>query len=192
MDKKLVLASASPRRYELLNRLGLDIIVDPSNCSEDINNNGDYGTLVSELAQKKALTVAKRHKNCIIIGADTIVVIDNQILGKPSCVEQAEKMLKNLSGRWHSVFTGISLIDSDTFEGCKDFEESRVKFKKLTTREISNYIETGEPMDKAGGYGIQGLGSLLVEKIQGCYYNIVGLPLFKLNQLFSNFNIEII
>ena len=90
------------------------------------------------------------------------------------------------------MFTGISLIDSDTFEGCKDFEESRVKFKKLTTREISNYIETGEPMDKAGGYGIQGLGSLLVEKIQGCYYNIVGLPLFKLNQLFSNFNIEII
>ncbi len=192
MDKKLVLASASPRRYELLNRLGLDIIVDPSNCNEGINNNGDYGTLVSELAQKKALTVAKRHKNCIIIGADTIVVIDNQILGKPSCTEQAEKMLKNLSGRWHSVFTGISLIDSDTFKSCKDFEESHVKFKNLTTREISNYIKTGEPMDKAGGYGIQGLGSLLVEKIQGCYYNIVGLPLFKLNQLFSNFNIEII
>jgi septum formation protein len=192
MSKKLILASASPRRKHLLLQLGLDFTVDPSGSEESIRVDLPPNLIAVTLAENKAKDVARRHKDGLILGADTIVVIDGLILGKPRDKGQAVEMLSRLSGRWHSVYTGIALIDAKTGRQIKDYEESKVKFKNLSQREIENYINTGESLDKAGAYGIQGKGSLLVEKIEGCYYNIVGLPLFKLNTLLEEFGIEII
>lgn len=192
MSKKIILASASPRRKHLLLQLGLDFTVDPSGSEESIHLHLPPNLIAVTLAENKAKDVARRHKDGLILGADTIVVIDGLILGKPRDKEQAMEMLSRLSGRWHSVYTGIALIDAKTGRQIKDYEESKVKFKNLSQREIENYINTGESLDKAGAYGIQGKGSLLVEKIEGCYYNIVGLPLFKLNTLLEEFGIEII
>jgi len=192
VSKKLILASASPRRKHLLSQLGLDFTVEPSGDEENIYANLPPDVIAVTLAENKARNVAGRHQDGLVLGADTIVVIDGRILGKPRDTGHAMEMLSRLSGRWHSVYTGLALIDAETGSQIKDFEESRVKFKNLSEREIKNYINTGEPLDKAGAYGIQGKGSLLVEKIEGCYYNIVGLPLFKLNTLLLEFGIEIL
>ncbi|MGI6486640.1 MAG: Maf family protein [Tepidanaerobacteraceae bacterium] len=192
MSKEIVLASASPRRRQLLSSLGLDITVVPSCHEERITSKGVISSIVMDMAEQKAQSVADRYPDSIVIGADTIVVIDGKILGKPSAKDEAAQMLESLSGRWHSVFTGIALINMQSDTLLKDFEQSNVKFKHLSELEIKKYIETGEPMDKAGAYGIQGIGALLVEKIEGCYYNIVGLPLFKLNQMLSRFNAQIL
>ena len=144
------------------------------------------------MALNKAMAVAKKHKEGIVLGADTIVVLDDKILGKPESAQEAEEMLASLSGRWHRVYTGLSLVDASTKDYVSDFEVSRVKFKELSSSEIQNYIKTGEPMDKAGSYGIQGKGALFVEKIEGDYYNIVGLPLFKLSKMLEQFDIRIL
>ncbi|HHW02029.1 MAG TPA: septum formation inhibitor Maf [Thermoanaerobacterales bacterium] len=192
MQKKMILASASPRRKALLSQLGICFTVDPSDSEENADINMPPDAVAVALAEKKAMKVALRYNEGIVIGADTIVVINDKILGKPQDAEQAMEMLSLLSGRWHFVYTGIALVDAETRRRIKDYEVSKVKFKNLSEREIKNYIRTGEPFDKAGAYGIQGRGSLFVEKIEGCYYNIVGLPLFKLNALFSKFGIEIL
>lgn len=192
MSKKLILASASPRRKFLLSQLGIDFTVEPSIGEENIDINLPPAVVAVNLAENKARNVALRHNDSLVLGADTIVVIDGRILGKPRDSEQAVEILSLLSGRWHSVYTGVALIDAETGRQIKDYEESKVKFKYLSAREIKNYINTGEPFDKAGAYGIQGKGSLLVEKIEGCYYNIVGLPLFKLNSMLLKFGIEIL
>lgn len=192
MSKKLILASASPRRKQLLSQLGLDFTVEPSNDDENIRANLPPEITVVTLAEAKAANVARRHNEGLVLGADTIVVIDGLILGKPRDAGHAREMLSRLSGRWHAVYTGLALIDAETGRLIKDVEESRVKFKNLSKGEIENYINTGEPLDKAGAYGIQGKGALLVEKIEGCYYNIVGLPLFKLNTLLLEFGIKIL
>ncbi len=192
MSKKIVLASASPRRRQLLSSLGLEFTVEPSCCEEKIMLRDSFGSLAADIAEQKARAVAGHHQNSLIIGADTIVVIDGDIMGKPSTEKEAAQMLIKLSGRWHSVFTGVALIDTQSNIVTKDYEQSKVKFKQLSKSEIQNYIATGEPMDKAGSYGIQGLGALLVEKIEGCYYNIVGLPLFKLNYMLYGFNAQIL
>lgn len=189
---KIILASASPRRRELLIQLGLDFEVEPSKYDEELEQDMPFGQFVCKLAENKAMDVAKNHKNGIIIGADTIVVIDNKILGKPFSRKDAVDMLSILSGRWHSVFTGLCVFDVESGQMRKDYEESRVKFKVILPREIENYVNTGEPLDKAGAYGIQGKGALLVEKIEGCYYNIVGLPLFKLSQILAEFGINLL
>lgn len=192
MGKKLILASASPRRKFLLSQLGIDFTVEPSTDEENIDYSLPPHILAVSLAENKAKNVASRHDSSLVLGADTIVVIDGRILGKPTDSEQAMEILSLLSGRWHFVYTGLAIIDTETGRIIKDYEQSRVKFKNLTAREIKNYISTGEPFDKAGAYGIQGKGSLLVEKIEGCYYNIVGLPLFKLNTMLMKFGIEIL
>ncbi|HHX23085.1 MAG: Maf family protein [Tepidanaerobacteraceae bacterium] len=192
MERKLILASSSPRRQQLLNQIGLDFTVEPSNLNEDFNRDLDFGPFASEIAFKKSAAVAKRHKEGLVLGADTIVVCNRKILGKPATPLEAKEMLSMLSGRWHQVFTGLSLVDVSTGSFLKDFEESWVKFKDIDSNEIENYIKTGEPMDKAGAYGIQERGALFVEKISGDYYNIVGLPLFKLNLMLLNFNIRIL
>ena len=192
MERPIILASASPRRQQLLSQLGLKFSVEPSCLDENLNYKLDFGPLVAEMAFKKAMAVAKRHEIGLVLGADTIVVLDDMILGKPSTFKEAEEMLRNLSGRWHKVFTGVSLVDAATKRHIKEFEESRVKFKVLSSLEIQNYIKTGEPMDKAGAYGIQGKGALFIEKIEGDYYNIVGLPLFKLSQMLKHFDITIL
>jgi septum formation protein len=192
MCKSIILASASLRRQQLLTQIGLEFSVEPSCLDEDLNYEMDFGYLAADMAFQKAMTVAKKHDKGLILGADTIVVLDNEVLGKPTTLREAKEMLHLLSGRWHRVFTGLSLVDAATKHYINEFEESRVKFKDLDSLEIQNYIKTGEPMDKAGAYAIQGKGALLVEKIEGDYYNIVGLPLFKLNSMLAQFDIKIL
>ena len=192
MCKSIILASASLRRQQLLTQIGLEFSVEPSCLDEDLNYEMDFGYLAADMAFQKAMTVAKKHDKGLILGADTIVVLDNEVLGKPTTLREAKEMLHLLSGRWHRVFTGLSLIDAASKHYLNEFEESRVKFKNLSSLEIQNYIETREPMDKAGAYAIQGKGALLVEKIEGDYYNIVGLPLFKLNLMLAKFDMKIL
>lgn len=192
--KKIVLASASPRRRELLEMLKLRFDVIPDNSPEDKKTATTPDEVVCELAKSKGLNViSKINYEAIVISADTIVAVDNQILGKPACEEEARKMLTMLSDRTHEVFTGVFVADSKSGKKISFYEKTEVKFKKLTEEEISEYIKTGEPMDKAGGYGIQNLGALFVEKINGDYFNVVGLPIFRLGIILKNkFGINIL
>ncbi len=187
--KKVILASASPRRSELLRQIGIDFEVIPSNIEENIEQGMSPESIVQDLAYDKALSVAKGLKGAsIVIGADTIVVKDG-ILGKPVNEEEAFAMLKSLQGGWHEVITGVALISPLENRYLKGYEKTNVKMRSLNDREIMSYIKTGEPMDKAGAYGIQGMGALLVERIDGCYFNVVGLPLQKLSAMFEEFGI---
>lgn len=177
MMKKIILASASPRRKELLETAGAEFEI----CVADVDESIPDGTLPEDAAQltaqKKALAVAESHKDSIVIGADTIVVAGNKILGKPRDKADACAMLAMLSGVEHRVITGVCIACGDkktTFA-----QTSNVKFYDLTAEEIEAYVATNEPMDKAGAYGIQGKGCVLVEKIEGDYFNIVGLPVAR-------------
>ncbi len=178
---KLVLASASPRRRELLENIGLKFEIMADNSDEEFVENEQPFDTVKRLAKQKALNVAGRvQSDAIIIGADTVVSIDGKILGKPKDETEAEEMLSLLSGRRHTVFTGIAVIEKSSSRIVSDFEATNVKFRKLSREEIKEYVKSGEPMDKAGAYGIQNLGALLIEGIDGDYFNVVGLPLCKL------------
>ena len=177
---KLVLASASPRRQELIQLLGLRAEIHPSGIAEDVTE-ADPSLLVQKLAFRKAEDVAKQYpKDYLVLGADTVVFFENRILGKPKSEEDAYKMLSALSGRTHRVYTGVSLH----FQGKKMgfYEKTEVQFARLTEREIWDYIESKEPMDKAGAYGIQGRFAPFVKGIAGDYYNVMGLPLARLYQ----------
>ncbi len=185
---KVVLASASERRQELLKRIVDDFDIIVSNFNEDEvklkNSVSDY---VKELSLGKAKDVADKVKEpSVIIGVDTIVTINNKILGKPKDKEDAFNMLSELSGNIHKVYSGIAIINTKTNEIMQDFLCTEVKFSNLTEEEIKEYIESKEPLDKAGAYGIQGKGGVFVEKINGCYYNVVGLPLNKLKSMLKN------
>ena len=174
-----ILASGSPRRKELLELMGLEFKVIVSQADEDsVSKDLKPELYVQELALLKASATAKEvlhNKNAVIISADTIVTLDGQILGKPKDEDDAFNMLSKLSGREHEVYTGIS----DGKAVCGKVR-TKVKFKDLSDDKIRGYINSGEPMDKAGAYGIQGLGSLLIEKIDGDYFNVVGLPISAL------------
>lgn len=177
---KVVLASVSPRRQELIQLLGLKAEIHPSGIAEDVNE-ADPSLLVQKLAFQKAEDVAKQYpKDYLVIGADTVVFFEDRILGKPKNEEDAYKMLSALSGRTHQVYTGVSLH----FQGKKMgfYEKTEVQFARLTEREIWDYIESKEPMDKAGAYGIQGRFAPFVKGIAGDYYNVMGLPLARLYQ----------
>lgn len=179
----IILASKSPRRRELLKYITTDFTAVSSDVDEALPDGISPSDAVLYLSKIKAEPF--RNDNDIVIGADTVVSIDGKILGKPCDKAEARQMLKSLSGREHSVFTGITVI-----KGTKEksfYTETKVRFFELSDDDISNYIETGEPMDKAGAYGIQGLGSLLVEKIDGDYFNVVGLPVSKLNKVLKEF-----
>ena len=187
---KLILASASPRRREILKSVGLEFDVFISNADEESVKAEDMpvGMYVQELALFKAGVAAKSvaDRDAIIISADTIVYNDGKILGKPKDREDAFSMIKSLSGKCHSVFTGICVMRCrDAFSVCKPFE-TKVCFRELTDSEIWAYIDTLEYKDKAGGYGIQGIGSLLVDRIEGDYFNVVGLPVSGLCQILKN------
>lgn len=177
--QKIILASASPRRKELLEKLQIPFIVEASDYEEDNNLNLEPLELAKALSAGKARTVAGRHKGeeAIIIGADTFVLLDNKILGKPHTLEKAKEMIRQLSGRPHSVITGFTVIDAKSGKEVSKAIESKVYFRKLIEREIEEYVRTGEPLDKAGAYAIQEMGSALIEKTEGDYTNIVGLPL---------------
>lgn len=174
---QLVLASSSPRRRQLLEMAGLRFAVLVSDIDEQIQPNEPPAQIVQALAFQKAKAVQRMNPDAYIIGADTIVVYNGQILGKPKTTEEAYEMLRTLSGKTHDVFTGVAIIaphEETTF-----VERTEVTFWELTEDEITAYIETGEPMDKAGAYGIQGRGALLVQRIVGDYYAVMGLPLAK-------------
>ncbi|MBP5605471.1 MAG: septum formation inhibitor Maf [Ruminiclostridium sp.] len=174
----LILASKSPRRKELLSFITPDFLIIPAVGEENADKALMPGEFVQELAVHKAGEVYSAHSDDIVIGADTVVWIDGKILGKPSDREDAARMLRLLSGRVHSVFTGVCIMSKNT--EISFFEETKVRFFSLSDDEIEKYIETGEPFDKAGAYGIQDKGALLVEGIDGDFYNVMGLPVGRL------------
>lgn len=182
---KLILGSASERRNELLKRITEDFHVIVSDFNEDsIEFQGKVNEYVMEIAKGKALAVSNLIEDeNIIIGCDTVVSLDNCILGKPKNQEEAYEMLKNLSGREHEVYSGVAVVNTKNSNIITDYVCTKVWFSCLTDEDIMTYISTGEPFDKAGAYGIQGKAGVFVESIQGCYYNVVGLPLNKLKKM---------
>lgn len=145
---------------------------------------------VLELSSRKAEEVAARVAEGLVLGADTIVLLDGEILGKPADGTEAKRMLSRLSGRMHQVLTGLTLIDVATGTELSELERTKVKIRTLSAQEIEDYVRTGEPLDKAGAYGIQGQGAALVEGIEGCFYNVVGLPLAKLAKLLTKLGLS--
>lgn len=188
--KKIILASGSPRRREILSGAGLDFDVYISGADESsVSPDGiTFGVYVQELALLKARDAAKSidEKGHIIISADTIVVLDGEVMGKPKNREDAYSMLKKLSGKSHSVFTGICVWRSDDAFCVCTAQETKVLFKELSDETINRYIMTGESDDKAGAYAVQGKGAALVKKVDGDYLNVVGLPLLKLFEVLEN------
>jgi len=174
---ELILASASPRRREILSLLGLDFKVVPPRVEESKGAGSPY-LVARRLAKEKALSVFREHPEALVIGADTVVYFKGKVLGKPKDEEEALKMLKELSGKWHAVVTGVALF----YPGGKRVfhDDARVKFRKFSEEEARHYVKTGEPLDKAGAYGVQGFGAVLVEKIRGNFYTVMGLPVHRL------------
>ena len=183
--KKIILASNSPRRKEILENLNIKFdILSPDADESSVDKTLPPELYVENLASLKAFAAAKETVlEKIIIGADTVVALDDKILLKPKDDDDAFNMLKSLSGRVHSVYTGICVVNSHTAKSCIAYEKTDVFFRKLDDDEILRYIQTGESADKAGAYGIQGLGSLFIEKIDGDYFNVVGLPVSELNRI---------
>lgn len=175
---RLVLASASPRRSMLLRQLGLTFTVDPSPLEEVVDPALTPAQLVETLSSQKAGDVATRHPDAdLVLGADTVVVLDGKVLGKPVDRADAVRMLGAIANRWHQVYTGYTLISPRDGRRVVGHTTSEVHIRALTPAEIEAYVDTREPMDKAGSYGIQGIGSLIVQEIKGCYPNVVGLPI---------------
>lgn len=178
----IILASASIRRAELLKKVTSNFEIMVSDFEEsNISFSGDCGDYVMTLAKGKAMDICGNVKKpAVIIGCDTIVYLKGKVLGKPKDCTEAFQMLSDLSDNTHEVYTGITVINTETQEISTEYVCTEVKFSKLSEKEINSYIETGEPFDKAGAYGIQGAASLFVEEIKGCYYSVVGLPVNKL------------
>lgn len=173
-NSKLILASASPRRKELLHRAGIEVEVEPSNL-EEARLDGEMPKQYAErLARDKACAVFARHPDDLVLAADTIVIVDNDVLEKPADAADAARMLRMISGRTHKVTTGVCLLGPGV--GDVRSETTDVTFQPITEDEIKQYVASGEPMDKAGAYGIQGRASRWVERVDGCYFNVVGLP----------------
>lgn len=179
--RPLILASGSPRRKEILETMGIPFCVDVSDADESFI--GTPEETVLELSLRKAEAVAKNHPEEIVLAADTIVCCDGKILGKPSSPEHAAQMLRMLSGNWHSVFTGVALIDVSSGKRIVKADETRVHFTALSDREIEAYISTHEPDDKAGAYAVQGIGGMFIDRIEGSYSNVVGLPMALLRSM---------
>ena len=191
---RIILASSSPRRLELLNKYNINPIIFGAEIEEKQFEGETPEQIAMGLAFEKAQWVSKNFDNDeVIIAADTIVVLGNRVLGKPKDEDDAFNILKSLSGKEHKVITGICIMKANTNMKVIDYEATLVKFRHLSDDKIIKYIQTKEPMDKAGAYGIQGYGMILVEKINGCYSNVVGLPLGKLDYLLNKFfNIKIL
>jgi len=183
--KTVILASASPRRERLLKKIVKKFRILPSQVDESkIAYKTPEGFAV-KAALAKAEDVALGQINAIVIGADTIVVLDNQILGKPKDTKHAAAMLKSLAGKTHRVITGLAVLDSDSGEILADFVETKVKMKKVSEQEILDYVKSGQPLDKAGSYGIQEIEGIFIDKVVGDYDNVVGLPLKRLKSMLA-------
>lgn len=173
----IILASASPRRRELMELAGYSFDVVCADIIETVPENASPDEVVMSLALQKARAVADSHPNSVVVGSDTVVALDGKILGKPHSTEEACEMLRALSGRTHKVYTGVAIICGNKVKNF--FDETDVEFYPLDEDEIKEYVATGEPMDKAGAYGIQGKGSVLVKRINGDFFNVMGLPIAK-------------
>jgi septum formation protein len=187
----IILASNSPRRRELLRQIGLSFSIDPTDVDEKVQAGESPENYAVRVAVDKARAAAERVRSGIIIAADTIVVLDHSILGKPVDRRDAERMLSLLSGRMHIVITGLAIIDAADGKMATGTSLTRIWFRDLSLDEIGSYVKSGEPLDKAGAYGIQGKGALLVKRIEGCYFNVVGLPLSLLGELLRDFDIRL-
>jgi septum formation protein len=190
--KKIILASGSPGRKALLSQIGLQFEIDKSNYEEDMSLSMEPNELAKHLSLGKAKDVAQRHENSIIIAADTFCVLGKEILGKPHTTENAKIMLQKLSGKAHSVITGFTIIDTETGKEISKAVETKVFFASATEKDIDDYISSGEPLDKAGAYAMQHRGGVFVEKIEGDYFNIIGLPLPPLVEELKNFGVNIL
>lgn len=191
MNRQIILASGSPRRKALLRQIGLKFKVSVSRFPEEEVTEKNPIKLAQILSLEKAQSVAPKFENAIIIGADTVVALGGTLLGKPRDKKEAERMLEMLSGNQHIVVTGVTVIDTKN-KKLKTFSvKSEVWFRKLDPWEIKAYVATGEPMDKAGGYGVQEKGAAFIEKINGDFFNVVGLPLEKLVETLSDFGVTI-
>jgi septum formation protein len=180
----LILASGSPRRHELLSQAGLTFIAAAAGINEDLMPNESAAAYVQRLAEEKAQAVWNQHSSSdspddplIVLGADTCVVCDGQILGKPVDTTDARRMLELLSGRTHAVLTGLAVVTATKV--VRDLEITQVTFNRLSDAEIARYISSGEPLDKAGAYAIQGYAARWIPRIEGCYFNVVGLPIAR-------------
>lgn len=189
--RQIVLASTSPRRKALLEQIGLKFRVAPSNIEEKMNprlkprGNAEY------LSQEKAKAVAQRFKNAIIIAADTFVVLDDEIIEKPRDTNHAKVILRKLSGRSHVVVTGFTFIDTASGKTVTKSVETIVWFKKLSKKEIDDYVSTGEPMDKSGAYGMQDRGGIFITRVEGEYTSVIGLPLNTLYEELRKFGVNL-
>jgi septum formation protein len=174
----IILASRSPRRFELLQHLGVTFEVDADDVDEAVEPGQSPAEIVVELAKRKADPVSARHPDRLVLAADTIVVLEDQILGKPASPDEAVVMLSALSGVWHEVLTGVALAHKATGRLIADYRTTQVNFDQLSEAEIEQYVDGGSPLDKAGAYGIQDdRGALFIKSIVGDYYNVVGLPI---------------
>ncbi|OXM86857.1 Maf family protein [Paenibacillus rigui] len=198
-QKKLILASSSPRRQELIQSLRLPFEIRVSDVNEDTEPGLSPQQVVEQLSSRKAGAVYELYKveqpegsEGVIIGSDTIVVLDSLVLGKPKDKQDAFLTLKRLQGRAHKVYSGVSCIDLRTGQELVSCQMVSVSMKALTDDQIERYIDTGEPMDKAGSYGIQGLGATLVERIEGDYFSVVGLPMSLLSDLLRRLGVAVI
>lgn len=177
----LILASASPRRKELISIISKDVLIKPADVDESFSADIKAEAVPEMLAVRKAAFIAKDHPDDTVIGCDTSVIVDGVVLGKPTDTEDAKRMLRLLSGKTHQVITGCAVFKNG--RSLSFSEKTDVTFYPLSDKEIDDYVDTFEPMDKAGAYGIQGYGSLLVKEIRGDYFNVVGLPVGKLNKM---------
>src|SRR3990170_5162145 len=187
--KKIILASASPRRKEILEKTGLQFIVDAGDYEEDPSLRMPARRLARYLSCEKAKAVAEKYKNAIIIAADTIISLDDKVFGKPHTNSEAIKMLNILNGRDHDVITGFTIMDSREGQSVSRSVVTKVYFRKMTIREIEAYVRTGDPLDKAGAYAIQGIGAAILKKIEGDYNNVVGLPINALMKALRKFGV---
>jgi septum formation protein len=186
-DFHFVLASASPRRAELLKRSGLTFDIQPSQVDEVYRDHLSPIDYVLENARNKGTAISTQHPESIVISADTVVVLENEILEKPVDKSHARLLLQKLNGKTHQVFTGFGFSRHDRKMERFDYEKTDVTFRKLSTQMIEWYINTDEPYDKAGAYGAQGKGAILIERVNGCYFNVVGLPLSKFFYILNEF-----
>lgn len=189
--RKIILASGSPRRKRLLEPLFEDLVICPSDFEENNSEKISPVKLAKKHALGKARDVAKKFKNGIVIGADAFVVLNGEVLGKPKNEKDAFLMLKKQNGKWTKVITGVAVIDIENRKEYVETETTLVKMNKMTDREILDYIKTKDPMDKAGSFGMQDKGAVFVEKINGCYSNVVGLPLPRLRKMLKKCGVEI-
>lgn len=187
---RLILASSSPRRKALLKQIGLDFEVIPSRAPETWDPETAPAAVARGLALRKAEDVARRISSGLVIGADTLVLLEGSILGKPASREEAVQTLEALSGKSHDVITGLAVMEVESRRVIIGEESTRVYFREIPGDEIEAYVDTGEPMDKAGAYGIQEKGVLFVRRIEGCYTNVVGLPIPKLAAILSELKVS--